>query len=305
MQGQNTSYSGVIGSVTPAFTGAAEVRSTVPTLKPISASEFTSLRDLVYERFGINLTGQKQNLITSRLQQLLQVQGFSTFDEYYRYLRNDRTNQGLDELINRISTNFSYFYRESAHFDFFVKVALPELIKTLRSTGSNDIRIWTAGCSTGEEPYMLIMLMMEFLGIEYQNWSAGILATDISERVLTIASEGAYPADRISRVPKALRQKYFKTTGPGMVEVVDRIKSEITLRRFNLMNAEFPFKKPFQMIFCRNVMIYFDKQTRDALIRRFHQVLEPGGYLFIGHSETLGRDQKLYTYIMPACYQKN
>ncbi len=266
--------------------------------------EFNALRTLVYERFGINITEQKQGLVTSRLQQLLQAQGFASFTEYYHFLRNDRTNQGLDELINRISTNFSFFYRESVHFDFFSKVSLPEFVKRSRAKGANDLRIWTAGCSTGEEPYMLIMLMMEYLGMEYQSWSAGILATDISERVLTIASEGVYPEDRVRQVPAALRQRYFKKAGPGMVQVADRVRQEITLRRFNLMNTEFPFQKPFQMIFCRNVMIYFDKPTRDALIRRFHQALEPGGYLFIGHSETIGRDQELYRYVMPACYQK-
>jgi len=273
-------------------------------LKPITSSEFRALRDLVYQRFGINLTEQKQSLVTSRLQMLLQSRGFASFADYYRYLLEDRTNHGLDELINRISTNFSYFYRESVHFDFFAKIALPQLLKEQRSKGDNDIRIWTAGCSTGEEPYMLIMLMMEVLGLEYGQWSAGILATDISERVLTIAGEGVYPEDRVSRVPAKLRQKYFKPAGVGLVKVHERVKEEITLRRFNLMNTELPFKKPFHMIFCRNVMIYFDKPTREALIRRFYTITEPGGYLFIGHSETISRDQNMYKYVMPACYQR-
>lgn len=273
-------------------------------LKPITSSEFHALRDLVYQRFGINLTDQKRSLVTSRLQALLQSQGFASFADYYRYLLEDRTNQGLDELINRISTNFSYFYRESTHFDFFAKLALPQLLKDLRRKGAKDIRIWTAGCSTGEEPYMLIMLMMEVMGLEYGQWSAGCLATDISERVLSIASEGVYPEDRVSRVPAPLRQKYFKPAGVGLLKVHERVREEITLRRFNLMNAEFPFKKPFHMIFCRNVMIYFDKVTRDALIRRFHQITEPGGYLFIGHSETINREQSMYKYVMPACYQR-
>ena len=273
-------------------------------LKPITTSEFHALRDLVYQRFGINLTDQKQSLVTSRLQAMLQSQGFASFADYYRYLLEDRTNQGLDELINRISTNFSYFYRESTHFDFFTKLALPQLLKELRRKGSNDIRIWTAGCSTGEEPYMLIMLMMEVMGLEYGQWNAGCLATDISERVLSIAGEGVYPEDRVSRVPPPLRHKYFKPGGVGLVKVHERVREEITLRRFNLMNTEFPFKKPFHMIFCRNVMIYFDKPTRDALIRRFHQITEAGGYLFIGHSETISRDQGMYKYVMPACYQR-
>lgn len=298
---------GIPNSMAPPASGQgvrALASEPVPQLKPITSSEFHALRDLVYQRFGINLTDQKQSLVTSRLQALLQSQGFASFADYYRYLLEDLTNQGLDELINRISTNFSYFYRESTHFDFFAKLALPQLLKDLRCTGSNDIRIWTAGCSTGEEPYMLIMLMMEVLGLEYGQWSTGCLATDISERVLSIASAGVYPEDRVSRVPAPLRQKYFKPAGTGLVKVHERVREEITLRRFNLMNTELPFKKPFHMIFCRNVMIYFDKSTRDALIRRFHQITEPGGYLFIGHSETISRDQGMYKYVMPACYQR-
>lgn len=269
----------------------------------INSEEFKLLRDLVYERFGINLTKTKRALVVSRLQNVLQLQGFANFKSYYQYLITDRTNQGLNELINQISTNFSYFYRENAHFDFFSRQALPQLIEKLRCRDSRDIRLWTAGCSTGEEPYMLIMLMMEHLGLDYGNWNAGLLATDISERVLKMAAEAVYPLDRIERVPAHIRQRYFKAAGSGLAVVSSKVKKDITLRRFNLMNP-FPFKKPFQMIFCRNVMIYFDKPTRDKLIARFHQFLEPGGYLFIGHSESLGRVQKLYKYIMPACYQK-
>jgi len=269
----------------------------------ISSEEFKLLRDLVYERFGINLTESKRDLVVSRLQNVLQLQGFVSFKSYYQYLITDRTNQGLSELINQISTNFSYFYRENAHFDFFSKQALPQLIEKLRHRNSYDIRLWTAGCSTGEEPYMLIMLMLEHLGLDYGNWDAGLLATDISERVLKTAAKALYPLDRIERVPAHIRQRYFKTAGNGMAAVSSKVKEGITLRRFNLMNP-FPFKKPFQMIFCRNVMIYFDKPTRDKLIKRFHQFLEPGGYLFIGHSESLGRTQQLYKYVMPACYQK-
>ncbi len=269
----------------------------------INSEEFRLLRDLVYERFGINLTEAKRSLVVSRLQNVLQLQGFDNFKSYYQYLITDRTNQGLNELINQISTNFSYFYRENAHFDFFSRHALPQLIEKLRQHDSYDIRLWTAGCSTGEEPYMLIMLMMEHLGLDYGNWNAGLLATDISERVLKMAAEAVYPLDRIERVPAHIRQRYFKAAGSGLATVSSKVKQDITLRRFNLMNP-FPFKKPFQMIFCRNVMIYFDKPTRDKLIKRFHQFLEPGGYLFIGHSESLGRTQQLYKYIMPACYQK-
>jgi chemotaxis protein methyltransferase CheR len=270
----------------------------------ITDKEFTLLRTLVYDRFGINLTEEKRSLLVGRLQKLLKATGFASFDSYYSYLSSDKTGKALDELINRVSTNYSYFYREEAHFNFFQNTALPKLIKEQTARNSKELRIWTAGCSTGEEPYMLAMLMLEHLGLDYNNWNAGVLATDISERVLEIARKGVYPDDRITKVPAILKKKYFTPLPNAEVEISARVKKELTLRRFNLMNKEFPFKKPFHMIFCRNVMIYFDQATREALVKRFHKCLKPGGYFFIGHSETLGREQQLYKYVMPACYQK-
>lgn len=270
----------------------------------ITDREFTLLRRLVYDRFGINLTEEKRSLLVGRLQKLLRSCGYSSFHSYYEYLSTDRTGKAIDELINRISTNYSYFYREEAHFNFFKKTALPELVTKQTQSKAKDIMIWSAGCSTGEEPYMLVMLMLEYLGMDYKNWNAGVLATDISDRVLGIARSGVYPEDRADKVPIALKQKYFTPQENYQLKVADRVKKEVTLRRFNLMNKEFPFKRPFHMIFCRNVMIYFDKPTRDALVTRFHKYLEPGGYFFIGHSETLGREQQLFKYVMPACYQR-
>jgi len=269
----------------------------------ISNREFTMIRDLVYDRFGIHLTEQKKSLVVSRLQKLLRTTGFENFKDYHNHLLTDKTNKALDQLINRITTNYSYFNREKDHFDFFTQNALPEISTNLKNRNSYEIRLWSAGCSTGEEPYMLVMLMREYFGPKYDLWDAGILATDISDRVLGIAKKGVYDLDRAMKVPVALRNKYFSKTNNGSVMVKDELKRDVTCRRFNLMNT-IPFKKPFHMIFCRNVMIYFDKPTTDALVKRFYSSLEPGGYLFIGHSETLGRDQNLFRYIMPACYQK-
>ncbi len=270
----------------------------------ITDQEFNLLRKLVYDNFGINLTEQKRSLVVGRLHQLLRSHGFGTFKEYYDFLIRDKSHANLTELINRISTNYSFFYREKAHFDFFTKTALPEVTNRLQRQNSNDIRIWTAGCSTGEEPYMLAMLMLNHFGFDYSRWNAGILATDISDRALTAAKQAVYPADRVKGVPPMLLNKYFEKRPAGEVAVKEQIKNEVTFRRLNLMNPQFPFKKPFHMIFCRNVMIYFDKETRDNLVSKFHAMTEPGGYLFIGHSETLGRDQGFYRYIMPATYQR-
>ncbi len=274
------------------------------TLMAISDAEFTRLRDLIYQRFGINLTEQKRSLLVGRLQKLMRQLNLPTFSAYFDYLDNDKTEAGLSELVDLISTNHTYFNREKDHFDYFSQTALPAVIDKLKQQNRKDLRIWCAGCSSGEEPYTLLMLMMEYLGADYSSWDAGILATDISDRALTVARRGTYATDRVMQLPELLRRKYFIAAGQGEMAVVDKIKSEATFRRFNLMNETFPFKKPFQMIFCRNVMIYFDQTTREALVSRYHQHTEPGGYLFIGHSETLGRSQTLYRYLKPALYQK-
>ena len=273
-------------------------------MMPISDQEFDALRTLIYNRFGINLTEQKRSLLVGRLQKLLRQQGFANFQAYYDHLVKEPGERGLSDLINLVSTNYTYFNREKDHFDYFQQIALPAVVNRLKQENRRDLRVWCAGCSTGEEAYTLLILMHEFFGMEYSQWDAGILATDISEKVLNTAIAGVYPEERVAMLPEAWRRKYFRKAEGGQWAVADSLKKEATFRRFNLMNAQFPFKKGFHIIFCRNVMIYFDQPTRDALVRRFHQSTEQGGYLFIGHSETLGRNQSLYRYLMPAAYQK-
>ncbi|ADH85365.1 CheR family methyltransferase [Desulfurivibrio alkaliphilus] len=270
----------------------------------ISDREFSLIRNLVYERFGINLTEQKRSLVVGRLQKLLRTEGYQTFQEYHEALVADTSGAALDKLINRISTNYTYFNREQAHFDFFHQEVLPALINRQRANREQDLRIWSAGCSSGEEPYYLNILMMEQLGGEYAAWRAGVLATDISDQALCKARRGLYEDDQVSRLPLLLRNKYFDRQPNGSWQARENLRREVTFRRFNLMNRQFCFKKGFQVIFCRNVMIYFDTATRQALVRRFHHCLEPGGYLFIGHSETLGREQSDFQYLMPAVYRR-
>ncbi len=270
----------------------------------INDQEFRLIRTLVYDRFGINLTDQKRSLVVGRLRKLLRDEGFGSFKDYYQAVVNDRGGAALDKLVNRISTNYTYFNREQAHFDFFTRTALPPLIEGARRCNERDLRIWSAGCSSGEEPYMLAMLTMEHLGPEYNAWSAGVLATDISDQALSRARQGIYDDDQVSRIPAAIKHKYFSRLANGDWRVGEQLKSQVTFRRFNLMNRQFPFRRPFQVIFCRNVMIYFDAETRCSLVRRYYQHLEPGGYLFIGHSETLGRQQEDFEYVMPAVYRR-
>ena len=270
----------------------------------ITDKEFQLISSLIYNNFGINITHEKRSLIVCRLQKILQRSNFENFNEYYEYILSDSTGEAILELVNRITTNYTFFNREKDHFDYFIQVSLPDIMANLRKKRVNDLRIWCAGCSTGQEPYMLAILMLEAFGEEYRSWNAGILATDISNQVLTVAQEGVYTTDSIESIPKHLRLKYFTKKGEDKWAVSQQLKKEVTFRRFNLMNEQFPFKKPFHIIFCRNVMIYFDQTTRDALIKRFHDSMEVGGYFFIGHSETINRGQSPFRYIKPAIYKK-
>jgi chemotaxis protein methyltransferase CheR len=270
----------------------------------ISEQEFKNVRDLVYRHFGISLSDQKRALVVGRLMSAIKNRGFSSFSEYLKWVEQDKTLQGLSELVDRISTNHTAFFRESAHFDFLMKTALPEIFSDLQSRNDRDFRLWCAASSSGEEPYTLQMCLMEYLKDDYRNWSAGLLATDISDRVLSIAKRGVYPAERVKDVPLLLLKTYFKQLPSGDFEVTEAMRKEVLYRRFNLMTEKFPFIKPFHVVFCRNVMIYFDGPTREKLVQRIYDCTVPGGYLFVGHSESLGSIKSNYKYVMPALYRK-
>ena len=270
----------------------------------IGEAEFQAIRRLVYDNFGINLTEQKRSLVVGRLQKVLRQRQIPDFQSYLEWLRADESGDGLEELANRISTNHTFFWRENSHFNYFAETVLPDVAARHRADGCN-VRFWCAGCSTGEEPYTLVMLMKEAFGGDYAGLKPLLLATDISATALRTAMAGVYSDDRLKQMPDALQRKYF-CRGPqaGTWQVVDAIRNEVVFRRHNLMNTTFPFKKPFDGVFCRNVMIYFDRPTRDGLVERFHRHTVSGGYLFIGHSETLGRDGRLYDYLLPAAYRR-
>ena len=270
----------------------------------INDREFNAIRELVYARFGINLGEHKKSLVVGRLQKVLMQRGFRTFQEYYDWLKSDSSEQGLEELANRITTNHTFFNREPAHFDYFADTLLPQLTAARRAENRRELRIWCAGCSTGEEPYTLMMLMREFLGAEASGWKTILLATDLSAAALRKAITGVYDAERVGKMPPHLKRRWFVPQRDGNVQVSDEIRTAVAFRRHNLMTATFPFKHQFDAIFCRNVMIYFDQRTRMELVSKFHHHTAPGGHLFIGHSETLGRDESSYEYVMPALYRK-
>ena len=278
------------------------IKKEMSALMEITDKEFNTIRSLVYSNFGINLTEQKKSLVVGRLQKLLKQMNFTSFQQYCDYLQ--KTPSALSELVNRISTNHTFFFREKEHFDFFIESVLPDIKANHIKKGDKDIRLWCAAAATGEEPYTIMMLIMQAFNMDYKSWDVGLLATDISEKALNTAVKGIYPTERISLVPQALKNKYLRSCGEDLWEVTPELKKEIVYRRFNLMNKQLPFKKKMDTIFCRNVMIYFDKQTREALVDRLYDITVPGGYLFIGHSETLGRETSRWKYVMPAVYRK-
>ena len=272
-------------------------------LTPITDAEFRSIRDLVYNRFGITLSDQKKTLVVGRLQKKLKEHGCKTFKEYYNMLIADKSGDLLTELANQITTNHTFFFREPEHFDFFKSQILPWMIKEHQARNDNDLRIWCAAASSGEEPYTLIITLLEYFGANYKNWNCGLLATDVSEKALEAAIGGIYPPARLQGVPPTILHKYFKKVSEDYA-VIDQLKKEVTYRKFNLMNKTLPFKKKFDCIWCRNVMIYFDTPTKHELVNRMYESTVNGGYLLIGHSETLDRSQTKWKYVQPAVYRK-
>lgn len=273
-------------------------------LDVISDSEFQSISHLVHDQFGIVLGEEKRSLVIGRLHSCLTKRGLKSFGDYLKLLKEDKSGEIISELVNQISTNFTSFFREPAHFNFLTNRALSDVLTTLRNRRSNDLRIWCAACASGEEAYTLQMVIMRKLGLEYAQLDAGLLATDISAKALSAASQAIYSADQLKAVDNDMKLSYFKSVGADQYVVKEHVRNQILFRRFNLMNERFPFSKPFQIIFARNVMIYFDEETRRNLVRKFYKYLEPGGYLFIGHSETINSNWTDMRSILPAVYQK-
>lgn len=267
----------------------------------ITDKEFQQLAAYIKLNYGINLKEEKKALVTGRLQNVLVANKFNDFSEYYAYILADKTGEAISTLINKITTNHTFFMREADHFYYFKDNILPVLANTVTD---KDLRIWSAGCSSGEEPYTLAMLLDEYFGKDKFWWDCKVLATDISSKVLTEAAKGVYMNEEVSTLPADLKLSYFTRYDADNYMITEKIRNEVIFRRFNLMEKTFPFKKKFHVIFCRNVMIYFDNETKRNLVDRFYDSLEYGGYLFIGHSESLNREETKLRYIMPAIYRK-
>ncbi len=264
----------------------------------IKENEFKKLVEYIRNNYGINLS-QKKHLVEGRLSKVVVAKGYDSYEEYLKYAYTNPAE--IKELINALTTNHTYFMREPEHFKYLSEVILPYLEKNVKE---RDFRIWSSACSTGEEPYTIAMIIADYFENRKSGWDTKILATDISHKALEIAKRGIYDADEVEKLPLKWKLNYFKKIENGQYEVIKKIKDEVIFAPYNLMQENMPFKKKFHLIFCRNVMIYFEKNTKDALIKRFFNHTENGGYLIIGLSESIDKNESGYKFIKPSIFRK-
>lgn len=267
----------------------------------LSDSDFVRLYTHIKKNYGIDLSKKKQ-LIVSRLSNSLAHQGYTSFSQYVDQIISGKDQGQVNSLLNKLTTNYTYFLREEEHFQFLQSTVLPALAK--KHQRDKVLSIWSAGCSSGEEPYTISIFLKEYFGASASQWDTRILATDISQQILNSARNPVYHEEALEKLSLEWKKKYFSKTGNGTYTVSNTLKNNVIFQTFNLMDP-IQFKRPFDLIFCRNVMIYFDQPTKDALIKRFYNATTPGGYLFIGHSEGLNKATCPYKYIKPAIYQKS
>ena len=270
----------------------------------LSDREFSLFSRLVYEKAGINLHEGKKELVRSRLSRRLRAKKMTRFKDYYNFLMDDESGEELVHMLDAISTNLTRFFREPKHFAFLEKTALPAVINDHKSR-KRPVNIWSAGCSSGEEPYTLSICLHEF-GETQTEFRFRVLATDISTRMLATATNGVYHASQVQTISPDVLRKYFQRgqgRWAGHYRLKPMVRNTIEFKRLNLMEP-FSFSTKFQIVFCRNVMIYFDKQTQSKLVNKFYDALEPGGFLFIGHSESLMGTEHRFKYVQPTIYQK-
>lgn len=272
----------------------------------LSEKDFRRISDLVYEHCGINLHAGKKELVRARLAKRLREGRFDTFSEYIRHVLEDPTGREFSVLVDSLSTNLTKFFREDQHFEYMRTQLLPRIIASKQRGSAFRIRAWSAGCSSGEEPYSIAITLLE--GIQGKGrWDVKLLATDVSTRILEKAKKGVYEKDRIDPISLPLRNRYLIRRREGAREVHEvgpALRALVIFRYLNLMQ-DWPIKGPLDFIFCRNVMIYFDKPTQERLINRFYGLLGPGGVLFTGHSESLTGIEHAFKYVQPTIYMKS
>jgi len=269
----------------------------------LSDSDFFCFCQLVHRHAGIHLTPQKKELVRGRLMKILRQRGLESFRDYYAQVLQDASGAELIGLLDALSTNQTAFWREPKHFQYLAQEILPAWPQERRALLRANL--WSAGCSSGEEPYTLAMVLMQaFPGEDFSR--VKIYASDLNTQVLAQAERGIYPLSRLGPLPLEWQRRFFKKgvqEWAGFVKVKREVRRLVDFFRLNLMES-FPFREEMDIIFCRNVMIYFERETQENLVKKFYQCLRPGGYLFIGHSESLCNHQHGFRYLKPTIYRK-
>ncbi len=266
----------------------------------LTDKEFEQFQSLIYQQVGIKLDTPKKSLLTSRLGKRLRELQLPSYQAYYDRVCAKGGEEELTQLVDLISTNKTDFFREPGHFDFLREQVLSQVQAT------RSLRIWSSASSSGEEPYTIAMTLTDAIP-DRSRWDIKVLASDISTRVLAKAAAGIYDDERVAQLPQDVVRRHFlrgKGEQTGKFKVRKHLSEMIAFRRINLMAPAFPIKTPLDVIFCRNVMIYFDRSTQATLMGKFYRYLRPGGYLFIGHSESLQWIEHQFTYVKPTIYQK-
>ncbi|MFY9673331.1 MAG: CheR family methyltransferase [Terriglobales bacterium] len=270
----------------------------------LSNADYNRLRKLISAESGINLSPDKKMMLELRIRRRLRGLNLNTYSEYCEYLFDGRNHRDeIVQLLDVVTTNKTDFFREPDHFDYLANRAVPDMVA--RNASGRPLLVWSAGCSSGEEPYTLAMVLSECLpaGLRFR-----VLATDISTTVLTKASRGVFKREVVAPVPEELRQKYFmrsREPGSDLMRVVPELRKLVEFRRLNFMDADFGLSDRADAIFCRNVIIYFDRPTQEQILQKLTRQLVPSGYLFMGHSESLHGMDLALTPVAAALYRKN
>lgn len=272
----------------------------------LSEVEFKKFSSFIYEHAGIFLKEEKKELLNARLTKRLRACNIASFSQYFDFVTSEAQQNGeFVHFLDAVSTNFTSFFREIAHFNYLSSTVLPLLVSDAHSSGRQELSFWSAASSSGEEPYTLAMVLDDFLR-KVPGKKAHILATDISSRVLQKAVNAVYATEQVGNVPGDFVKRYFQKglgMSAGKVKIKPVLRDIVKFQRFNLMH-DFPWRNEMDVIFCRNVMIYFDKETQQRLVQKFFNCLRPGGYLFIGHSESIASIQHDFKQVEATTYRK-
>jgi chemotaxis protein methyltransferase CheR len=268
----------------------------------MSDAQFLTVANLIESKTGLQLPESKRPLVLGRLQSLVRQSGHSSLQDWFQAEMRRPSAATVSALVDAMTTNHTYFWREADHFIRLRDEVIPDIARKRKS--QKDIRIWCGAASRGQEPYTIQMMAREALKDDYPNWMAGLLATDIDTQALAHSRRGQFSDEDVQRLPAELRQKYFRRTDPEMWQVVPDLQRDAVFRRLNLMQPTLPFKHALDVVFLRNVLIYFDNPTKEALLRRIHNQLAPGGWLFVGTSESLQVLSTPFQVVGPGAYRK-